>query len=53
MTGGGFGGCTITLVRTGDAQRVGEALAGRYRAAYGRTPWVRVCDAADGAGRVG
>lgn len=26
MTGGGFGGCTVTLVRTADAQRVANTL---------------------------
>jgi len=52
MTGGGFGGCTITLVAARRAQDAAAALAERYRAAFGQTPWVRVCTASDGASHV-
>ena len=38
MTGAGFGGCTVQLVRTEDADRFAEALAKRFRARFGRTP---------------
>jgi len=31
MTGGGFGGCTVTLVRTADVQSVTHHMAGVYR----------------------
>jgi galactokinase len=52
MTGGGFGGCTVTLV---EADRVGEleeeVVAG-YRQATGHTPDVYVCTPAGGASRV-
>ena len=52
MTGGGFGGCTINLVRTdaiNDFQsRVGDA----YQKSTGRAPQIFVSAAADGAGEV-
>ena len=38
MTGAGFGGCTVQLVRTEDADRFAEALAKRFRERFGRTP---------------
>lgn len=31
MTGGGFGGCTVTLVERGAVKALEEALRGRYR----------------------
>jgi galactokinase len=36
MTGGGFGGCTVTLVRTDRVGPVAERLAGEYRRRHGR-----------------
>jgi len=36
MTGGGFGGCTVTLVATERAAAVGERLAERYRQRHQR-----------------
>jgi len=38
MTGAGFGGCTVQLVRSADAERFARALAERFRARFGRTP---------------
>ena len=38
MTGAGFGGCTVQLVRTEDAERFAAALAERFRERFGRTP---------------
>ncbi|TWT98148.1 Galactokinase [Botrimarina colliarenosi] len=35
MTGGGFGGCTVTLVRTDKAEEVARTIAERYKAATG------------------
>ncbi|MEM9353713.1 MAG: galactokinase [Planctomycetota bacterium] len=35
MTGGGFGGCTVTLVQAGEAERVAKAIAGNYKQATG------------------
>ena len=52
MTGGGFGGCTINLVRTehvGDFQR---ALSQGYEQATGRAPEIYISSAAEGAGEV-
>ena len=38
MTGGGFGGCTVTLVRTDSVDRVAETLDREYRRRTGRVP---------------
>jgi len=35
MTGGGFGGCTVSLVRTDRAAAVAEAICGQYRQQIG------------------
>jgi len=50
MTGGGFGGCTINLVKTSHAPRFAAQMADRYQAAIGIKPDVYVCSAANGAG---
>ena len=50
MTGGGFGGCTVNLIESGEAQAFAASVAQRYRDATGLTPDVFVCAAADGAG---
>jgi galactokinase len=49
MTGGGFGGCTVNLVRTDRVQPFGAQLAADYARATGRRPEIYVCEAADGA----
>jgi galactokinase len=49
MTGGGFGGCTVNLVKAQDAEKFAEQIAGRYQAEIGIRPDVYVCSAADGA----
>ncbi len=51
MTGGGFGGCTVNLVKAGDAERFAEQIATRYQAAIGIEPDIYICSAAAGAGR--
>ncbi len=52
MTGGGFGGCIIALVETGDVDRVGRAVADRFqRARYAAPAWFAGVPSA-GAGRV-
>jgi galactokinase len=50
MTGGGFGGAIVALVRAHDADRIGaEVVAGYGRRFPDRAPTVLVCEAADGA----
>jgi galactokinase len=49
MTGGGFGGAAVALVRAGEAEAFAEAVAADYRAATGLTPQVYICAATDGA----
>jgi galactokinase len=50
MTGGGFGGCTVALVRENAVASVVEAIQKQYPAHTGKTPQVYVCRAMDGAG---
>ena len=52
MTGGGFGGCIIALTRTGEADRIGRAVAQAFaEAGHGAPQWFTVTPAA-GAGRL-
>ena len=52
MTGGGFGGCTINLVREENAENFAKQIAERYRQATGINAQVYLCTAEDGAGEV-
>ena len=49
MTGGGFGGCTVNLVREENAEAFAKQIAERYREATGIRPQVYLCSAEDGA----
>src|SRR5207248_8545871 len=49
MTGGGFGGCTINLVASGQAEAFRETIAKRYQEKTGISPDVYICSSADGA----
>ncbi len=49
MTGGGFGGCTVNLVREQDAENFAAQIAERYRKATGIDPQTYLCTAEDGA----
>jgi galactokinase len=49
MTGAGFGGCAVALVRTAEVREFVTAVADGYRTATGLTPNIYVCRAADGA----
>lgn len=49
MTGGGFGGCVLALVRADAADRFADTVAPRYTEATGRAPWIHVCRLASGS----
>ncbi|MEE8391108.1 MAG: galactokinase [Anaerolineae bacterium] len=49
MTGAGFGGCAVALVRADSARAFTAAVATCYQAATGITPNVYVCTATNGA----
>jgi galactokinase len=48
MTGGGFGGCTINLVRADESKEFGVALAAGYQQRTGIHPEIYILSAADG-----
>jgi len=52
MTGGGFGGCTVNLVRADAVVKFRSLIAARYAGATGHAPEIYVCKAAEGAGPV-
>ncbi len=52
MTGGGFGGCTVNLVREEHAANFAKEIAGRYQQKTGINPQVYLCTAEDGAGEI-
>lgn len=49
MTGAGFGGCTVTLMRTQEAASLTEKLVPAYQARFGRTARAWICEAVAGA----
>jgi len=50
MTGGGFGGCTVNLVRSDAVEQFQAKIAEGYARATGMVPAVYACSAAEGAG---
>jgi galactokinase len=48
MTGGGFGGCTVNLVKAESAPKFKREVARRYQEATGLVPEIYVCSAAEG-----
>jgi galactokinase len=52
MTGAGFGGCTVNLVRPAAVTALGEAVQARYPAMTGLVPTILPVTATDGAGRL-
>ena len=49
MTGAGFGGCAVALVRHDSADAFASEIAASYERAVGLTPAVYVCAASAGA----
>ncbi len=49
MTGGGFGGCTVTLIRWDFAASFHSDMARLYKEKTGITPEIYICEAAQGA----
>jgi galactokinase len=52
MTGGGFGGCTVSLVESDAVEDLSKTLIDAYRVAFGLSADVFVCSPSDGAGFV-
>jgi galactokinase len=52
MTGGGFGGCTVTLLRTDAAEGFRAAIAQSYERQFGVTPRAYSCEPSEGAAEV-
>lgn len=52
MTGGGFGGCTINLVRASEAENFRKHMASAYEQATGLTPQIYISAAAEGAAQM-
>ena len=52
LTGGGFGGCTVSLVEAEEAEIFAHALQANYKDRTGVTADVFVCEIADGAGAI-
>jgi galactokinase len=49
LTGAGFGGCAVALVREGELPGFVSAVEGHYLATTGRQASIHVCQAAAGA----
>jgi galactokinase len=52
LTGAGFGGCTVSLVREEAAPEFERHVTAEYQRLTGRTPLIYACTAEDGAGVV-
>jgi galactokinase len=48
MTGGGFGGCTVSLIEAESVAEFRDSVAERYQKATGVAPEIYICNAADG-----
>ena len=49
LTGGGFGGATVTLLESSEASAITEALVAIYHERTGHTAHAHLCEIADGA----
>ena len=52
MTGGGFGGCTVNLLRRGAGPRFRHEISAAYHERFGLTPQIVECHPAPGAGEL-
>jgi galactokinase len=52
MTGGGFGGCTVTLLSSGAAGSFRVNIAREYQEKFGVMPRIYSCEPSEGAGEV-
>jgi galactokinase len=52
MTGAGFGGCTVNLVRRNDATDFAAELAAEYEEQAGKVPEIYICNTSDGAAEI-
>jgi galactokinase len=52
MTGGGFGGCTVNLLRQGAADRFRQEILHAYNERFGIIPQIVECHPSGGAGEV-
>ena len=52
MTGGGFGGCTVNLLRKDAVERFAPAIEDAYRRRFGLTPQIYPCVPSAGAGEL-
>ena len=50
MTGGGFGGCTVTMLRPESVERFREEISRAYEERFQVTPKIYECRPSDGAG---
>ncbi len=51
LTGAGFGGCTVNLVKREQAQAFAQALAAGYQSETGLSPEIYTCQTSNGAGQ--
>ena len=49
MTGGGFGGCTVNLVRPEAAAEIKTKIKAAYEKQFSKTPQIYECVPSDGA----
>ena len=52
MTGGGFGGCTVNLVRRDSIQQLKDSTVDRYTSRFGFEPDFYIFEAADGVSEI-
>jgi galactokinase len=52
LTGGGFGGCTVNLVRPKAVKTFRRTVSDAYSKRFGHAPQIYVCSSADGASEI-